>query len=156
VGATIVAFRVKTRPPIATLAERSTITVITSNVIYELIDRVREAVLTRVPKHIRREELGRVELLATFRKDPPRQVVGGRVIEGMVRKGARFELIRGEEEKGSGDILEVQRGKVAVDEAEKGNECGILLRFRSGGFAESGDTLRVFNEIVEVPKLWNS
>ena len=152
-GALIVGFRVKLRPAIVVSAERNAVSVKTFDVIYELVDGVKDAVRERLPRNVIRDELGVAELLATFKKDPPRHVVGGRVSKGVLRKGALFELERGGVPAGRGEILETQEQKVAVDEIAQGREFGALLKFKSGGLAEPGDRLRVFTERIEEIKI---
>ena len=153
IGAIVVGFRVKAPRAIQQLAERTGVSVVTFPVIYEMLDFLRKAIEERMPRKIIREDMGVLQLLATFRSDPPRQVIGGRITKGSARKGLHFELERNNAIVGSGEVLEAQMNKIVVDEVPQGNECGTLVKFRAGGPAKEGDTLRLFTERIEQQKL---
>lgn len=160
-GATLFGFRARVRPPLVAFAERVGATIRTFEVIYEFVDAVKELCAERLPKQVTREDLGSVKLLATFRSDPPRHVVGGMVTKGAVKKNSQFELLRqpkdpesAEEIIGAGDVLETQMGQIAVDEIPQNKEGGLLVKYRRGGPAQVGDIVRVFVEHEEKPKLF--
>jgi len=53
-------------------------------IIYELTEYVEAAMLAKVPKEYIEQIIGRAKILAVFSKDKDRQVVGGKVQEGML------------------------------------------------------------------------
>ncbi len=124
--ARIVGFRVKTNPIAQKLARREGIKIMTFEVIYELAQAVRELLKKRVVSEIVRTDLGKIKILAIFHTEKNRQIIGGKVIEGEVRKGALLEVYRNEEKVGSGKIVSLQRNKKEIGEIEKGAECGML------------------------------
>jgi len=62
-----------------------------------------------------------------FSKKRSEQLIGGRVMEGRIVKGAQVKIQRGEEIIGQGKILNLQSSKIDVKEAQEGKECGILI-----------------------------
>jgi len=142
--ALILGFRVKTDALAKRIAEREKTKIITFEIIYDLVEQVRkfmEKILS--PEEVRRE-LGKVKVLAKFISDKNRQIIGGRVIEGEVKKGAMIEVFRSEESMGRGRMINLQRNKKDIDEVQKGDECGIL--FEGDVKIEEGDILLIFVE----------
>ncbi len=74
------------------------------------------------------EEMIKAELrvLKTFSKQGKKQLIGGVVEEGKIKKGLVI-IQREEKEIGRGRIMGLQCHKKDIAEAEKGMECGILL-----------------------------
>lgn len=140
--ARIVGFRVKTNPIAQKLAQREKIKIMTFEVIYELAQAVRELLKKRVISEVVRTDLGKVKVLAIFRTEKTRQIIGGKVIEGEVRKGALLEVYRDEKKVGSGKIVNLQRDKKEIGEIGKGSDCGML--YEGAVKIEEGDVLAVY------------
>jgi len=158
--AKIVGFRVKTNPIVQSLAQREKIKIMTFEVIYELAQGVRELLERKVAPKVVRTELGKVKILAIFRTEKNRQIIGGKVIEGEVKKGASLEIYRpaspakrGEDEEkvGKGKIVSLQRDKKEIEEVAKGSECGML--YRGDTKIEEGDVLWAYTEERIKPEL---
>jgi translation initiation factor IF-2 len=88
--------------------------------------------------------LGKIEVLAIFRTEKNRQIVGGNVIEGEVQKGASLEIFRSGEKTGQGRIVELQSNRKDFDVVKKGKECGIL--YQGSERIKEGDELLVYKE----------
>ena len=143
-NAFIIGFKVNMAPRVADLAERSGVNIILNDVIYELLDRVKETMVAMAPVELKRVELGTAKILARFKEEKGKQIVGGKVESGLIRKGARFDIIRNQLVIGAGRILELQRERTSVDEVPEGSEFGILAD-GSISLAPS-DTIAVFTE----------
>ncbi len=139
--AVIVGFRTKTNPIAQNLARREKTKIMSFEVIYELAQAVRQILEKKVASEIVRVDLGKVKILAIFRTEKKRQIVGGKVIKGEARKGALLEVYRNEEKVGKGKIITVQRDKKEVEEVTK-SECGIL--YEGDTRVEEGDILEVY------------
>jgi translation initiation factor IF-2 len=98
----------------------------------------------KLVKEKERTELGKVNVLAIFRTEKNRQIVGGDVTEGEVTKGAMLEIWRNGEKVGSGKIVELQSGKKEVDVVKKGKESGIL--YQGSEKIKEGDELVIYKE----------
>lgn len=144
---TIVGFRVGSRAASRELARAQKIKIITGDVIYDLIDRVKEVIVELIPAAVRRVDLGRLKVLKIFTKENGKQIIGGRVSDGKIMKGARFDLVRMLAPVGSGTIAGLERERKSVDEVVQGFECGLAIEGR--GQIEEGDELVVYQEETE-------
>ncbi len=137
--AIILGFRVKMDPTAKKVAEREKIKVITFEVIYDLVERVRKIMEKIVqPKEIR-VNLGKLKVLSKFLTEKNRQIIGGKAIEGEIRKGSKIEVFREKQKIGQGKIINLQRNKKDAFSVSKGEECGIL--FEGNTAIEKGDIL---------------
>ncbi len=129
----ILGFNVIPDKKAAALIERSVppITVQTFKIIYELTEAVKAALLAKVPKEYIEQIIGRAKIMATFSKDKDRQVVGGKVQEGLLENGAAIRIIRREAEIGRGTIRELQQQKKRVSEVREGYEFGTLIEAKA-------------------------
>jgi translation initiation factor IF-2 len=143
-AAHIFSFRAKISNAALDLAEKESISIQKFDIIYELIQAVRELLEKSVHEEEKRKDLGSLLVLGVFLTDKKRQVIGGRVLEGEVRKGMRVEIVRKEETIGQGKITNVQHDKKDVLSAIKGHECG--LSYEGGEKVEVGDQLKFFVE----------
>jgi len=145
-GAVIIGFRSKLDKGAKNLAEAHGVRIITSEIIYDLVKAVEEflGTLEKPPA------IGELEVLAIFNQaKPEKQLVGGRVVDGIVKNKGTFEIVRGvvggngaqSELKavGSGKILNLRDKKSDVVQAEKGKEAG--LQVNSAVLIKAGDRL---------------
>jgi len=142
--AVILGFRVKANPAAKQLAEREKIKIMTFEIIYDLVEGVRKFMEKIMAPEAVREDLGKVRVLAVFLTEKNRQIIGGRIAEGEVRKGAQIEVFRVEELVGRGKLINLQRNKKDIEKAGKGEECGIL--FEGDTKIEVGDILAIYTE----------
>ncbi|MDP3763809.1 MAG: GTP-binding protein [bacterium] len=146
-GTTIIGFNTKIDSQAANLAERSGITILSFNVIYELKDKVNELLSEKEPKIEVEEIESHSKVLRLFGTTKGKQVVGGRVLSGLVKRGAVVKIIRREAEIGRGKIRELQQSKIVIDVANEGTEFGAMIESKME--IAQGDTL---NTIVFVTK----
>lgn len=140
--AKIIGFRVKADPIAQSLAEREKIKITCFEVIYELAQGVRDLLGKRVSSEIVRVDLGKVKILEIFLTEKKHQIIGGKVIDGEVRRGASLEVYRNEEKVGQGKITKLQKEKKEIGEVGKGAECGIL--YQGDTEIEEGDILHIY------------
>lgn len=142
--AKIIGFRVKIGPGLSEVAQRKKVKILTFDVIYELIQGVRNLVEKLLEPEIIKNVLGQVKVLAIFRREKERQIVGGRVRTGKVEKGTLIDVIRENKKIGQGRLIQLQHNKKDVEEVLKGRDCGIL--FEGQVTIEKGDILEVYQE----------
>lgn len=142
--ARIFGFGVRVPQAIQDLATRSGIKIITSNIIYEFIQKLRDEASRLLEPEVTRTIRGKVKILALFKRDGSRQVIGGKVVQGEAKKGAACLVVRGGIEEGKGRIIGLQRQKKDVDRVLAGEECGML--FEGNADVREGDTLEFFEE----------
>ena len=142
--AVILGFRTRLRSGIENFAEKERVKIITSDVIYELVKNVRNFMERILKPEMVRTDLGKVKILATFLTNKKRQIVGGKVIWGEVRRGTKIDVLRNEELIGKGKLINLQRDKKDTGKVMKGQECGIL--FEGNVKIENGDILVFYTE----------
>lgn len=143
-NAKIICFRVKATNSALKLAEKEKVTIINFNIIYEIAQAVRNLLEKSLGSETSRTDLGKVKILAFYKAEKGRQIVGGKVIGGVVRRGAFAEILRNEEIMGKGKIVSLQKDKKEAAEVDKRNECGML--FEGDAKIEEGDVLNIYVE----------
>ena len=149
--AVILGFRVKADNAAKKSAEKGKIKIMQFEVIYDLVEEVRKFMEKIMTATEVRQDLGRMKVLVKFLSEKNRQIVGGRIIEGEVKKGAQIEVWRSEEKIGQGRMINLQRNKKDIEKVLKGDECGIL--FEGNVEIKEGDTLVFFTETREKGEL---
>jgi len=142
--ALVVGFRVGITPRAKILAEQNKILLRNFDVIYELVQSMRQFIERRLEPEIVRRDLGKLKVLVIFLTEKNRQIVGGRVIEGEVQKGVSLEILRGEEVVGIGKVINLQENKKDIAQARKGQEVGIL--YEGEGRIAEGDILLFYKQ----------
>ena len=148
---TIVGFRVKVDASAQELAERNNIHLVRGDVIYEVLDSLKKEMEEMLPPIVNRVSLGKAKILKLFKKEGSKQIIGGRVDDGIIRSGAKAEVKRLKESVGIGAIANLQREKQQVSEVGKGSEFGMMIDSKVA--IEEGDTLEVFQEEILKQKL---
>lgn len=145
----VIGFRVAIDESTKKLAERDGIKVIRFDIIYELIEYVRGQMAELLGATVTRISLGKLKVLATFKKDPKFQIIGGKVLSGKVTRGAFLDAVRNSSVICSGKIGQLQHNKEDLTEVKEGLEAGIRLEPISGQpFQEIqvGDILEIYEE----------
>lgn len=147
-GAAIVAFNVKQENGVAGLAKHMGVEIVSHNIIYELINTVKDAMKNLLDPELRENKLGAAEVRQLFNVSKGGKVAGCMVIEGLVKNGKFARVFRKNKEISSrGRISEIKRFKDDVAEVRAGYECGITLNNFSD--FETGDIIECF-EILEI------
>ena len=138
--ARILGFRVSVDPTAKDLAQREGIVIETFDVIYDLIQKVRTWLEQEIVQELVTVEIGVLSVLAVFLTEKNRQIIGGKVTEGEVRKRSQMKIFRKEAELGTGKIINLQKDKKDAEAVEKGDECGIL--YEGPVKIQSGDVIK--------------
>lgn len=126
-NALVFGFKVKAEQSAKKIAEREKIKIRNFDIIYELVEEVRRLMEKTMGSETVEVSLGKMRVLAKFLADKNRQIIGGRILEGEIKKGFPLAVFREEEEIGRGKIINLQRNKKDTDAVSKGDECGILF-----------------------------
>ena len=146
-GASIVAFNVKQENGVAGAAKHKGVEFITHNIIYELINQVRDAMKNLLDPELRENKLGAAEVRALFNIAKGGKVAGCMVTEGIIKRDKFARVFRKGKEISKGRISEIKRFKDDVTEVRAGYECGITLK-KFADF-EPSDIIECF-EILEI------
>ena len=140
-GSTIIGFKNKVEKGAKNLAEAQSISVITSDIVYDLAKAV-EDFLSGADGPA---ALGELEILAVFNQERvDKQLVGGRVSAGTIRPKTSFEILRGAPGTpavGTGKITTLREKKSEIFQAEKGKEIGLVVN--ASATIEVGDRIIV-------------
>ncbi|MEK7461521.1 MAG: translation initiation factor IF-2 [Patescibacteria group bacterium] len=139
-NALIIGFHTKAEQRVVLLAERSGVTILIFNIIYELTDKIKELLFLREPKVEMETIIGTSKVLKLFSSTKNKQVIGGRVLSGQIKHGAVVKIIRREAELGTGKIKELQQSKIAADVVNEGTEFGAMIESKIE--VAAGDTLK--------------
>jgi len=142
--ALILGFRVKINSAAERIAEREKIKIMTFKVIYDLVEGVRKFMERILEPETIRLDLGKVKILVIFLVEKNRQIVGGKVIEGEIKKGVQIEVFRDDKLAGKGKLINLQKNKKDAERVSKGEECGML--FEGNVKIETGDVLAIYIE----------
>ncbi|MDP3778933.1 MAG: translation initiation factor IF-2 [bacterium] len=141
---TIIAFKVKIDPSVRELATKQNIHIVAGDIIYSLLDNVKAQMQEIIPPILQRTNIGKLKVLKFFKKEGSKQIIGGRIDEGVARKGAFMEVSRNKEALGRAVITHLQSNKKDAEEVQSGNECGIMA---DAPFAiQEGDSCQVYTE----------
>jgi translation initiation factor IF-2 len=140
-NAQIVAFNVKIEATAQALAKQLGVKIIQHNIIYEIVDRVREAMAECLDPELHENKLGAVEIRRIFQIK--NSTIGGcMVTEGKILRDKFARVARKKEIIFQGKFASIKRQKEDVVEVRAGFECGIML----AGFDafEVGDVIECF------------
>ncbi len=126
-GALIFSFNTKVDPQAGLLAERLGVQILNFNIIYEFTDKIKELLSEREPRIEVEEVASTSKVLKMFGATKDKQVIGGRVLTGLFKRGATVKIIRRDTEIGQGKVKELQQSKVSADSIGEGTEFGAMI-----------------------------
>ncbi|MFA6194906.1 MAG: translation initiation factor IF-2 [Patescibacteria group bacterium] len=150
-GAKILGFNVRMSPAIETLIREKQVTIKIFTIIYDLIKFVKDEMQLLVKPEINRIDLGRLKVLAVFRTENNSQIVGGKVLDGILKNNSLIAVKRGDDFIVSGKLTRLQSGKQDVDQVEQDQEAG--LKYEGKPLIVEGDILYVYQEERVVDKI---
>ena len=148
-NALILGFRVK-KTPIAKkllLKDDMNVKVMNFEIIYELVETVRKFMEKALSLETVRTDYGKMEVLVTFWGKKKRQIIGGKIVEGIIKKGTLIEVTRDDEVIDQGRMINLQRKKKDIEQASTGERVGIL--YEGVKKIEEGDILVIFSKKKE-------
>lgn len=148
--ADVIGFNVKLENGVMGEAKHLGVRVFQNNIIYEIIDLVRDNMADMLEPELVERKTGRAEIRQVFKVSKGRTVAGSMVMEGSIVRNKGARLIRNGEVLADGKIDTLKRFKDDVTEVKAGFECGI--RLDSFDSYEEGDVLETF----EVEKIRSS
>jgi translation initiation factor IF-2 len=143
-GAQILGFNVKVPAALIELAREKNVKITLYSIIYNLINDIKSQMEDLFEPVIKRTDLGKLKVLAIFKTEKARQVVGGKVIDGKIEKDSLIEVVQGDEIKTRGKLLKLQIQKQEVPDCSEGQECGI--EYEGDPVIVAGDILQFYKE----------
>jgi translation initiation factor IF-2 len=147
--AVIVGFNVRADAGARKLAEGNGVDLRYYNIIYDAVDEIKAAMSGMLAPEQKEEVIGNAEIRTVFVASKIGTVAGCMVTNGVVRRNARFRLLRDNVVVYTGEIESLKRMKDDVREVKEGFECGIKLKNYND--IAQGDQLEFF-EVKEVAR----
>ena len=147
--AVIIGFNVRADSGARKLAENNGVDLRYYNIIYDAVDEVKAAMTGMLAPEQKEEVIGSAEIRTVFIASKIGTVAGCMVTAGVVRRNAKFRLLRENVVIYTGELDSLKRMKDDVREVVEGFECGIKLK-NYNDIAE-GDALEFF-EVKEVAR----
>lgn len=141
-NADILGFNVKLENGVMGEAKHLGVQVYQNNIIYELIDLVKDNMADLLEPESVEKKTGRAEVRQVFRVSKGRMVAGSMVMEGLIGRNKGARLLRANKVLAEGKIETLKRFKDDVTEVKAGFECGI--RLDSFDDYEEGDVIETF------------
>ena len=141
-GAVLLGFNVRANGQARDAAERQGIEIRYYNIIYDLVDDIRQAMAGQLPPELRETFLGNARILEVFNITKVGKVAGCQVTEGSVQRGAKVRLIRDNVVVHEGTLSTLKRFKDEVREVQVGQECGMA--FENYQDMRVGDVIECF------------
>jgi translation initiation factor IF-2 len=126
-NAIVLGFNVRPETKAKTLAEKEGVDIRLYNVIYNLVDDIKNAMEGLLEPVISEETLGRAEVREVFRVSKIGNVAGSYVTDGKIARGAKVRLLRDNVVIFEGDLASLKRFKEDAKEVATGYECGISI-----------------------------
>ncbi len=126
--AILVAFNVKPTKEAKKLAEKEKISISSYNIIYEVLDFVKNKMSGLLSPEVEEQVLGSAEILEIFKVSKVGKVAGSKVIEGEILNDANARVIRDGAIIYNGKINTIFREKNQAKQVTAGLECGITLK----------------------------
>ena len=143
----ILGFNVRPTGSVKEKAKKLGVTISTYNIIYDLIDEVKNLLGGMLSPIIKEENLGQAEVREVFSVPKLGAIAGSIVTDGVINRGAKVRVIRDGIVIYEGEISSLKRFKDDAKEVAKGYECGIgVVGYND---IKPGDYLESFKEVKE-------
>jgi translation initiation factor IF-2 len=152
-GAIIYGFNVMAPPSAKRLASRDKVQMRMYNVIYELIDDVKNELSELLAPEVTETQLGRLVVKAIFKTTKTEIICGGEVTKGKLTMPAFVRVMRGNEPLAEVEITNLKRGPQDAKEVVEGEMCGVSLKTTARLDLQEGDRLEFFTRQTIARKL---
>jgi len=140
--AAIIGFNVRANKQAKLAADQAGLEIRYYNIIYNLVDDVKQAMSGLLSPERRETFIGNAEILEIFDITKVGKIAGCRVTEGKVERGAGVRLIRDGVVIHEGTLKTLKRFKDEVAEVPGGQECGMA--FQNYEDMRAGDVIECF------------
>ncbi len=127
-NAVLIAFNVKPSKEAKKLAENEKINISSYNIIYEVLDFVKQRMSGLLTPDVEEKVTGSAQILEIFKVSGAGKVAGSKVTEGEINSNSDVRVIRDGSIIFTGKVGSLFREKNQVKEVNNGQECGIALK----------------------------
>ncbi len=146
-NAALIAFNVKPSKEAKKLAENEKIKISSYNIIYEVLDYIKQRMSGLLTPDIEESIIGQAKILEIFKVSGAGKVAGCKITEGEITSTSDVRLIRDGAIIYTGKIGSIFREKNQVKEVSNGQECGITIKDYID--IQKEDTIEAFNKITK-------
>ncbi len=144
-NAVLIAFNVKPSKEAKKLAEQEKIKISTYNIIYEVLDYIKNKMSGLLTPDIQENITGTAQILEIFKVSGAGKVAGSKVTEGEILSSSNVRIIRDGAIIFTGKIGSIFREKNQVKQVNNGQECGITVKDYMD--FQKNDTIEAFNTV---------
>ncbi len=141
-GAVVIGFNVRAHKEAREAAERTGVEIRYYNIIYNLMDDVKDAMSGLLAPTLRETMLGNAQILEIFNVSKVGKIAGCRVTDGTIERGANVRLIRDNVVVHEGKLGQLKRFKDDAKEVVAGQECG--MSFENYQDMRAGDVIECY------------
>lgn len=141
-GGLVIGFNVVAPLQVKRTAEREGVEIAMYDIIYKLLEDLKNILSGLLEPEIIETILGRTEIKQIFLTKKKEQIVGCRVLSGKVENKSKIRVMRGDVKVGDGEIASLKFIDKVVPEIAEGNECGIL--YKGDVIVQAGDIFECY------------
>jgi len=145
-NATLIAFNVKPSKEAKKRAEQEKITISSFNIIYEVLDYIKNKMSGLLAPEVDEKVIGTAEILEIFKVSKVGKVAGSKVVEGEITQDSHARVIRDGAIIFNGKIGSIFREKNQTKQVSAGLECGITLK--DFGDYQKKDIIEAYNSTI--------
>ena len=127
-NAVLIAFNVKPSKEAKKLAENEKIKISSYNIIYEVLDYIKQKMSGLLSPDIQETVIGTAQILEIFKVSGAGKVAGSKVMEGEISTASDVRIIRDGAIIYTGKVGTLFREKNQVKQVSNGQECGITVK----------------------------
>lgn len=143
----IIGFNTKPTKEAQLIAEREGVEIRRYNIIYDVIEDIKNSISGLAAPKIREEVIGEVEIRQIFKIPSIGTVGGGFVTKGIITKDSLCRIYRDNVVIHTGKISSLYHFQNAVREVKQGLECGLTVEKYSD--LKEGDILEIYKNVEE-------
>jgi len=145
-NAVLIAFNVKPSKEAKILAEQEKIAIHSYNIIYEVLDFIKNKMSGLLTPDVQEKIIGSAEILEIFKVSKVGKVAGSKIIEGEILQDSNARVIRDGMIIFNGKIGSIYREKNQAKQVSAGLECGITIKDFND--FQKKDIIEVYNSTV--------
>lgn len=143
--ALLIAFNVRASGEARKLIETHRLEVQYHNIIYDVIDRVKQSISGALSPVIQEKVMGLAQVREVFRSSKTGVIAGCMVIDGMIKRNLPARVLRDNVVIFEGGLESLRRFKEDASEVRTGMECGIVVKNYQD--VRAGDQIEVYEKI---------
>jgi translation initiation factor IF-2 len=150
-GTLVLGFHTEANGHVRRIARDKHVEVVTYEVIYKLIEDLTNILAGMLEPEIIDIELGRYKVKRIFFTGKGELVLGGEILDGLIRNQVKVRVVREKVQVGEGEIIGLKLVNEDMKELFKGQECGV--RFKGKFAVQEGDILEAWTQETRLKTL---